>query len=227
MIEDGEIPQIPVFLDSPLALKVTNIYKKYADDFKDSVREEIKKGDEIFDFPGLQIVDRSIDSKNLEKTESGAKIILAGSGMSEGGRVVSHEAHYLPDPKATIILVGYQSIGSLGRKIEDGRPTLTLPEGEGKKEIKVRAKIEVIKGYSSHKDSEHLLEFVEKTAENNSPLTPLLLQERGTRQETRKLKKVFCIMGEPKSSLFLCQRIRDYLDIEAVYPEVGKEYELF
>ena len=90
----------------------------------------------------------------------------------------------------------------------------------------MKATIETIKGYSSHKDSEHLLEFVEKT--NTPPLTnrvalPLI---KGREDQAHKLKRVFCIMGEPKSSLFLCQRIRDYLDIEAVYPEVGKEYEL-
>jgi metallo-beta-lactamase family protein len=219
MVESGEITQIPVFLDSPLAEKVTDIYKKYQKDFKESVREEIKKGDDIFDFPGLKIVKDKNESEEIDKI-NGARIILAGSGMSEGGRVVNHEINYLPDPNATIILVGYQSVGTLGRKLEDGageveisppNPPLKLRGGqEGsyssaqKIKIKVRAKIEMIKGYSSHKDSEHLLEFVEKSAP----------------------RKVFVIMGEPKSSLFLTQRIRDYLDIDAIYPEEGRKYEL-
>lgn len=216
MIEDKEIPQISVFLDSPLAEKVTDIYKKYEKDFKQSVKEEIKKGDDIFDFPNLHIVGRASESADIEKT-SGAKIILAGSGMSEGGRVVNHEAHYLPDPKATIILVGYQSVGSLGRHIQDGAKEIFI----NKEKIKVRAIVENITGYSSHKDSEHLLEFVEAVSGNNAPQPPLT-----TRGGAGKLKKVFIIMGEPKSSLFLTQRIRDYLDIDAVYPEEGREYEL-
>lgn len=209
MIEDKEIPEIPVFVDSPLALKVTNIYQKYQKDFKETVRDEIKGGDNIFDFPNLHIVETPEESREIEKI-NGAKIILAGSGMSEGGRVVNHEANYLPDPKATIILVGYQSVGSLGRAIGDGVKEVFIDTDgnlkNGKEKVKVRATIENITGYSSHKDSEHLLEFVEKI--------------------TSPLKKVFVIMGEPKSSLFLTQRIRDYLNIDAVYPEEGKEYEL-
>jgi len=231
MIEDKEIPEISVYVDSPHDSKVTYIYKKYADDFKENVREEIKKGDDIFDFPGLKIVGRSAESRELEKTK-GAKIILAGSGMSEGGRVVNHEAHYLPDPSATIVLVGYQSVGTLGRKLQDGEkevfvsPPLNISfasyhkRGE-KIKIKVKAKIENILGYSSHKDSDHLVEFVEQS---NSSQPSLKLRE-GAEQKP-KLKKVFVILGEPKSSLFLTQRIREYLDIDAVYPEAGKEYEI-
>jgi metallo-beta-lactamase family protein len=207
MVEDKEIPEVPVFLDSPLAEKVTNIYKKYKKDFKESVKAEIKKGDDIFDFPGLHIVRRASELADIEKI-LGSKIILAGSGMSEGGRVVNHEVRFLPDSNATIILVGYQPVGTLGRQLEDGVKEVFMDtdgnKNNGKEKVKVRATIEKIEGYSSHKDSEHLLEFVEKT-------TP---------------QKVFVIMGEPKSSLFLTQRIRDYLDIEAVYPEEGKEYEL-
>lgn len=231
MVEDKEIPQVPVFLDSPLALKVTDIYKKYENDFKESVREEIKKGDDIFDFPNLHIVRSAEESREIEKIE-GAKIIMAGSGMSEGGRVVNHEAHYLPDPKATIILVGFQAVGTLGRAVQDGVKEVfidaDLPhrQASGKeiyppmrRKVKVIAAIENITGYSSHKDSEHLLEFVEKV---NNTLQPSLT----TRGGVGRLKKVFVIMGEPKSSLFLIQRIRDYLDVDAVFPEEGKAYEL-
>jgi metallo-beta-lactamase family protein len=222
LVENKEIPQVPVYFDSPLALKVTEIYKKHEADFKESVRAEIKKGDDIFNFPGLHIVRGARESSDLEKIE-GAKIILSGSGMSEGGRVVNHEAHYLPDPKATIILVGFQAVGTLGRAIADGVKEVFIEtngnKSDGKEKIKVRATIENITGYSSHKDSEHLLKFVEKSSGTED-------FEDGEQSRTIRLKKVFVIMGEPKSSLFLTQRIRDYLDIDAVYPEEGKEYEL-
>lgn len=214
MIEDKEIPPVPVFLDSPLALKVTDIYKKYEKDFKNSVQEEIKRGDDIFDFPGLRIVKSAQDSAEIEKVK-GAKIIMAGSGMSEGGRILDHESRILNHAENTLILVGYQAVGTLGRLLEDGAKEVFI----NKQKIKVKAKIEVIKGYSSHMDSEHLVEFVEKA---NTPPNPPLGQGR----EGNKLKKVFVVMGEPKSSLFLAQRIREYLDIDAVYPEEGKEYEL-
>lgn len=222
MVEDEEIPGIPVFLDSPLALKVTEIYKKYTRDFNESVKEEIKEGDDIFNFPGLQIVKNMEESRKIENI-SEAKIILSGSGMSEGGRVVNHELHYLSDHNATIILVGYQAVGTLGRKLQDGVKEIEINKDGKRRKVKVRAKIENITGYSSHKDSKHLLEFVEKVNNlSTSPPTSLFVKEGGE----RKLKQVFVIMGEPKSSLFLIQRIRDYLGIEAIYPEEGKEYEL-
>lgn len=208
MIEDGELPRVPVFLDSPLARKVTDIYKKYKNDFKESVKEEIKSGDDIFDFPGLRIIKEFMESEIIDRTP-GPKIIIAGSGMSEGGRVLNHELRILNRAENTLILVGYQSAGTLGRHLEDGAKEVSI-NGE---EVKVRAKIEVIKGYSSHMDSEHLLEFVEKVSQSEI-------------SDEKKLKQVFVIMGEPKSSLFLAQRIREYLDIEAVYPKEGKEYEL-
>lgn len=210
MVEDGEIPQIPVFLDSPLALKVTEIYKNFKKDFKDSIQKEIRDGDDIFNFPKLHIIKNFQESQAI-KNQKGAKIILAGSGMSEGGRVVNHEMENIEDESATIVLIGYQAVGTLGRKLEDGAKEVELRlmnhrlnQKEKIKKLKVRAKIEVIKGYSSHMDSDHLVEFVEKA----SP------------------QKVFVIMGEPKSSLFLVQRIREYLDIDAIYPEEGIEYQL-
>lgn len=202
LVEKNEIPNIPVFLDSPLADKVTAIYRKYADRFKDSIREQMKK-DDIFDFPGLTITKNIQDSQAIEGVK-GPKIIIAGSGMSEGGRVLNHESRILNQAENTLLLVGYQPVGTLGRLLEDGNKKVKIAG----KQIKVKAKIEKVEGYSSHKDSDRLIEFVEKAA------------------ESKKLKKVFVMMGETKSSLFLIQRLRDYLGVDAVYPESDKEYYL-
>jgi predicted metal-dependent RNase len=106
-------------------------------------------------------------------------------------------------------LVGYQSVGSLGRKIAEKPKEIEIMDNGRREKIKVRATIESIMGYSSHKDSEHLLEFVEQVIDKSA-----------------HLKKVFVIMGEPKSSLFLCQRLHDYLDVDAVYPTENTEYSL-
>lgn len=226
LVEEGEISPIPVFIDSPLALKVTEIYRKHPNDFNNRVVNQIKKGDKIFDFKGLEMVTDPKESLKIEKI-NGAKIIMAGSGMSEGGRVVNHEANFLGDPNATILLVGYQSIGSLGRQLQDGQKFVYIEadgdKSNGKEKIEVRAKIKSIMGYSSHKDSDHLLEFVEQVANHSSQ--PSFPTKKGLKSKTN-LRKVFVIMGEPKASLFLCQRIRDYLDLEAIYPEPNKEYQL-
>jgi len=197
LIEDKEVPEIPVFLDSPLAIKVTSVYKSFTNDFNQTVQQEQQDGDNIFEFPGLKFIRTADESKSIAR-HPGSKIIIAGSGMSTGGRVIHHEREYLGDPQSTILMVGYQVAGSLGREMQDGAKSVKI-EGQ---QIEVKAHIETIFGYSSHKDSDHLIEFVEKTA--------------------KTLKCVWVAMGEPKSSLFLTQRLRDYLDVNAVYPKLGE-----
>ncbi len=201
MVEDGKIPAVPVFLDSPLALKVTEVYKHSTDLFNDAVQQEIKGGDDIFSFPKLKIVHSGYESQKVEDIPN-PKIIMAGSGMSEGGRVVHHEMNFITDPKSTILLMGYQAVGTLGSRIQ-AKPNSIDIDGQT---LPVRARIEMISGYSSHKDSEHLVEMVSDTAYS--------------------VKKVFVVMGEPKSSMFLVQRLRDYLDVDALYPERGKVYSI-
>jgi metallo-beta-lactamase family protein len=204
LFESGEIKsQIPVFLDSPLAIKITGVYEKYIEDFNDTARADIRSGDDIFNFPSLKFIVQSGDSKMIEKVPN-PKIIMAGSGMSVGGRVVMHEKYYISNPDAEILFVGYQAVGSLGRRLQDGAKTVSI-YGEEKE---VKAKIDSISGYSSHKDSDHLLEFVEKAAESG------------------KLKQVFAVMGEPKSSMFLVQKLRDNLGVNAVYPEYKQVMEI-
>lgn len=194
MMENSRIPLVPVFLDSPMAIKVTEIYKKYGDYLNKETNSIIKKGDGIFRFAQFRETMSTEDSKAIDQSNS-KKIIIAGSGMSNGGRIVHHEKKYLPDPKNTILMAGYQSVGSLGRLIQDGTRVIKIM-GE---EIPVNAKVTSISGYSAHKDSDGLFEFVHQTADS--------------------VKKVFAVMGEPKASLFLVQRLRDYLGIDAVVPK--------
>lgn len=201
MVEDGKIPSVPVFLDSPLGLKVTEVYAKKTKDFNKGVNDEIKGGDNIFNFPKLTITHGSRESNEIENI-SNPKIIIAGSGMSSGGRVVAHEIRYLPDPKSTILLMGYQALGTLGRRIQE-KPREIEINGEI---VPVKARIEMISGYSSHKDSNGIVDMVSNTA--------------------KKVKKVFVVMGEPKSSTYLTQRLRDELEVDAIYPERGKIYKL-
>jgi metallo-beta-lactamase family protein len=195
--------QLPVFLDSPLAIKIMGVYQKYSEDFNEKARADIKNGDDIFNFPGLKFIVQSGESKMIEKMPN-PKIIMSGSGMSVGGRVIFHEKHYMSNPNAEILFVGYQAVGSLGRQLQDGAKKVTIYN----EEKEVRAKIDSIAGYSSHKDSDHLLEFVEKAAEGEN------------------LKQVFCVMGEPKASMFLVQKIRDNLGINAIYPEYKQTIEV-
>lgn len=197
LLDEGRIPKCPVFLDSPLAIKVTEVYKERFRAFNEEVKRDIQHGDDVFNFPGLKKINTAEESKALNDFPN-PKIIIAGSGMSNGGRVVHHEAHYLPDPRSTILLIGYQSLGTLGRHIQNGEKFVTI---YGNK-IPVRANIVTINGYSSHKDSDHLLEFVANSKDT--------------------LKMVFPVMGEPKSAMYLAQRIQDTLAVEAYNPKQGE-----
>lgn len=198
LVESRSIPSIPVFVDSPLATKVTDIYEASTNFFNERAQAEISAGDDIFNFSKLKFTTTVEDSKSIDHASS-PKIILAGSGMSVGGRVIHHEEKYLADPKNTILLVGYQTMGSIGRALLDGAKKVKIYDNE----ISVKAKIESIMGYSSHKDSDHLVEFA---------------------ATAKGVKRIFVAMGEPKSSTFLAQKIRDNLGVEAIYPERLERY---
>lgn len=201
LVENDRIPQMPIFFDSPLGIRLTKVYRRYTTYYNEFAQGILKAGQDIFNFPGLKSTLLTEESKSILDAPD-PKIIIAGSGMSNGGRILHHEAHYLPNPNNTILLTGYQSQGTLGRLIQDGKKTVRI-NGQ---DIPVNARVVFIDGYSGHKDSDHLIEFVEQTADS--------------------LKQVFVAMGEPKSSLFLAQRLRDYLGLYASAPEEGDVVEL-
>jgi metallo-beta-lactamase family protein len=201
LIEGQIVKSVPVFFDSPLGIKLTDVYASQFKNFNEQVQERILRGDDIFDFPKLIKTMDKMDSQAIHKT-SGPKIIIASSGMSVGGRILDHEKHYLSDPKNAILFIGYQAAGSLGRMIQQGEKHITIDA----KKVPVSAEILTVSGYSSHMDSDHLLEFVENTAE--------------------RVKKVFVVMGESKASLFLVQKLRDNLDVDAIHPKVGECFEI-
>ncbi|HRH30538.1 MAG TPA: MBL fold metallo-hydrolase [Candidatus Paceibacterota bacterium] len=200
-VENNRIPPMPVYIDSPLAIKLTAVYSKYTKYLNSIALGKIKEGDDIFNFPGLRVTLSTDESKGILKVPS-PKIIMAGSGMSMGGRIVHHEKNYLPDKNNTLLLIGFQSLGTMGRLIEEGAKKIRITG----QDVMVNAHIEKISGYSGHKDSDSLISFVETNADS--------------------LKKVFCVMGEPKSAMFLAQKIRDYLGVEAISPGAGDVYEI-
>lgn len=195
------VKPVPVFLDSPLAIHVTEIYERVKGLYNANVQKEINAGDDVFKFPQLLETVRSTESKQIQDTK-GAKIILAGSGMSTAGRILNHEIKYLPDPNATILFVGYQAPDTLGRQISEGAKTVMIDNAR----VEVKAHVQIIDGFSGHKDANHLVEFVSETKDS--------------------LTQVFVTMGEPKTSIFLAQRLHDELGVNAIVPERGKRYEL-
>lgn len=202
LMESGELPKFPVFLDSPLAIAVTDIYEKHAGEyFNDQAKAETKKEGSIFRFPFLTMTQSREDSETIAG-EPDPKLIIAGAGMSHGGRIGKWEAKYLPDPSTTLFIVGYQAPGSPGRLLQDGAPKVKL---DGR-EIKVKAKVENLTSWSAHADREGLLKFAE-----------------GTLPRT---KTIFVSIGEPAAQRFLAQRIHDFLGVKAVVPSQGEVWEI-
>lgn len=200
----GELPKIPVFLDSPLAIHVTSVYEKWGPTyFKKEVEDEIKREGNIFEFPFLKQTLSREQSEEIGKVK-GPKIIIAGAGMSHGGRIGKWEARYLPDSSTTLIIVGYQAPGSPGRRMMEGASSVRLNGAE----VKIKAKVENLHGWSAHADRDGLLSFAEASLAG------------------KRVKTIFTAIGEPSAERFLAQRIHDYLGASAVVPDFGQSWEI-
>ncbi|HUC31433.1 MAG TPA: MBL fold metallo-hydrolase [Candidatus Paceibacterota bacterium] len=201
LFQEGKLPRVPVFIDSPLAIKLTEVYKKHEEYFNKTTEDIVKSGDDILNFPGLQLTLTTEQSKAINNVPP-PKVIIAGSGMSNGGRILHHELRYLPDPKSEIIFVGYQAEGSMGRQLLEGATEVKI-FGET---VPVRCKRINIPGYSAHADQPHLLDWLSSMKSS--------------------LKKVFVVQGEQASSEVLAHKIIDEFGIVAEVPHAGESVTL-
>ena len=190
-----------VYVDSPLAISATEVFRQNMNLFDEDVREEIKRGDNPLEFPGLQFTQTAEESKALND-DPHPHIIISASGMCEVGRIKHHLKHNLWNPNNTILFVGYQAPGTLGAKIVSGEKKVKI-FGE---EIAVNARIEYIEGYSGHADQEWLLNFV------YSFIT--------------KPKHIFLVHGEPEGQIVLKEKIMETANIPVTIPEYGESYDL-
>ena len=191
----------PVYVDSPLAISATEIFQKNMDLFEDEIRQKIKSGDNPLEFPGLRFTRTAEESKELNESNESC-IILSASGMCEVGRIKHHLKHNLWNPRNTILFVGYQAPGTLGRSIVEGAKKVKI-FGE---EIAVNSRIEYIEGYSGHADQEWLLNFVYSFI--NKP------------------KNIFLVHGELEGQEVLKQKIEEQTGIPVIIPSFGETYEL-
>ena len=192
------------FRNSPLAIQVTALYEKWGREyFKPEAKREIKLEKSIFEFPFLKKTPTRAESDAIAHDHN-PKIIIAGAGMSHGGRIGKHELRYLPDPKTTLLMVGYQAPGSPGRLLAEGKKRIRF-NGQ---EIPVRATVKMLQGWSAHADSDELLRFAESALSKKRP------------------KAIFTALGEPAASRFLAQRIHDSLGARAIVPEKGQVWEI-
>ena len=200
--EYKKLMKSPVYVDSPLAISATEVFKDNMDLFDDETREEIMRGDNPLEFDGLQFTMTADESKALNENTI-PSIIISASGMCEVGRIKHHLKHNLWDSKNTILFVGYQAPGTLGYSIVNGAKKVKI-FGE---EIAVNARIEYIEGYSGHADQEWLMNFVYSFRE-------------------QKPKHIFLVHGEPESQEVLKEKIETEAKLPVTIPDYGETYEL-
>ena len=201
LVENKKIPQVPIFIDSPLAIRITDVYKKHQKYFNSKTRYIINSGDDIFSFPGLNFTPTKQESKDIIRVRP-PKIIIAGSGMSTGGRILFHEKEYLSNPNNVFLVIGFQVEGTLGRKILNGTPVVHIL-GE---QVKNKVRIKAIGGYSAHADQKQLVKFIN--------------------QIKRPIRNIFIVQGENKAAKTLKRVIQDRLELNAEVPKYEQIVEL-
>lgn len=195
-------PNVRVFVDSPLASAATQVFSKHTAHFDKEAQARMAQGDNVLEFDQLGFTETVDDSKRLNATESGL-VIISASGMAEAGRIRHHLKHNLWRPESTILFVGYQAEGTLGRMILEGRKEVKL-FGE---EVVVAAKIEQLHGLSGHGDQAGLVRFIENMTE-------------------KKPKKVFLVHGD-RSAQAVLKPLVEAQGTEVIIPDYGSSYDLY
>ena len=200
-LKDNKIPHLMTFLDSPMAIDVTKVFKKYPDYFDEDARALIEKGEDLFSSPLLKTAQSTQESKAINHVK-GTAIVMSGSGMCTGGRIKHHLLRNLGRTESTILFVGYQAKGTLGREIL-GRPSRVRVFGQN---VSIRARIEKINGFSAHADRDELLRWV--TGFKKAP------------------KKIFVIHGEDAAAEEFAELLKNKLTAEIIVGEYLKEYSM-
>ena len=201
LFNEKRIPNIPLFVDSPLALNVTQVHRDHPECFDAETRQYLTDGEDPFGFKRLQYIREAIDSKKLNDLR-GPFVVISASGMCEQGRILHHLRNNIEDPRNTVLITGFQAQDTLGRKLVEKWPEVRI-FGEP---VRVRAEISSLDELSGHADQGELLEW----------LKPMV----------HSLRKVFLVHGEPRQSEILAQLLHTRFGLEAVCPAPGQSFEL-
>jgi metallo-beta-lactamase family protein len=201
LIEEGHLPPVQIYLDSPLAIKASEVMTEYPQYYNEEAGHHVKMGDDLFSFPGLHKTASRDDSKLINES-SWPKVIIAGSGMMNGGRILHHLVRYLGSPKCTVLIIGYQAAGTLGRRLYTGERNVEVLD----QRIQVKAKVMSIGAYSAHADQKQLVNWI--------------------RSAERSPSQVYCTHGEEQASAALATRITEELRVPADVPRLDQRIEI-
>jgi len=199
-VENKLLEGLEVYLDSPMASKATEVFKMYPSFYDEDARRLLEKGDNPFDFPGFKITESTEESKRL--IDKHGVVIIAGSGMCTGGRIIHHLKNNLENPKTHVVIVGYQVEGTLGRELVESNPTVKIFG----KEIEVNAQVHTLGGFSAHADQRDLRYWLRSFG--HSP------------------KKVFLTHGDKEITIGFATNVRTELKLDVTVPEMEEEFEL-
>ena len=201
LTNEGRVPNIPIFVDSPLAVNVTEVFRRHPECFDEETLKYLTDGGDPFGFKRLTYIREASESKKLNDLHMPC-VIISPSGMCEAGRVLHHLRNNLGDPRCTILITGYQAENTLGRKLVDKWPEVKV-FGEP---MRVRAEVDSLQALSAHADHFELLAWMKPVAGS--------------------LKKVFLVHGEPEGAALLQKAIQEQYGVETVVPGWGETFEL-
>jgi metallo-beta-lactamase family protein len=201
LANSGRIGRIPIFVDSPLAVDITEITRKHAELFDDETMQFVRHHEDPFGFAQLRYVREVSESKALNDLH-GPVVIISASGMCEAGRILHHLRNNIGDPRNTVLITGFQAENTLGRKLVERYPEVSI-FGEP---MRVRAEVKTINELSGHADQHELLDWMQSIAKG--------------------LRKVFLVHGESSQSAALQKAVHDRYGVEVVVPARGQSFEL-
>jgi metallo-beta-lactamase family protein len=196
LVREGRIPRVPLYLDSPMASKATQVYYDHPETYDDETHALMRSGDSPLKYPGQQFTDSVEESKAIRHANRPI-MVVASSGMLTGGRVMHHLKDFVPDPTCTLLFIGYQGEGTLGRHLQDGGTSARI-DGE---EYPVRCRVRSISGFSAHADQHELETWLGRFGATDGPP-----------------KTVFIVHGDPEAAEAFAARIRSDLGMEAHVP---------
>jgi len=200
LMRDGELQEVPIHIDSPMAIDATAIYSRHL--YDGNLDDDITADGRNRLFPFKVRLHRTVHESKILNNLDGPRVIIASSGMMTGGRILHHLVRRLPDHNNLILLTGYQAVGTRGRALQDGTDSLRI-HGQN---VPVEARVGTITGLSSHGDGDEIMRWI------------------GTAQ--RKPRRVFVVHGEPESAEHMAGRIHDEIGAETTVPGLGESFTL-
>ena len=204
LLRDGRIPHLPLFLDSPMASRASDVYARHPEAFDEETAKLVGHGDSPLDYPG-EVYTNSVDQSKSIRTQPRPMMVVASSGMLTGGRIIHHLKDFLPDPACTLLFIGYQGEGTLGRHLQDGGTTARI-DGQ---EVPVGCRVRSISGFSAHADEHELAAWLNHFA-----------------SAADRPKRVFVVHGDPDAAEAFAARIRSELGMDAYLPKYEERVRL-